>query len=183
MESLGSVDQKVEYFNDCILTQLDYYLPTYSVFRHTADKPWVTDEFRRLIRRRQYAWTHGQLENYKKLRNMVNRLSKQLRQKFYKKRIQGLHNCNASNWWRQTKKLTGQTQKTELITLANQLTDGDLGVLAQRINESLQKVASDLSPLPSFVSVDDSSYQDKYVIHPYEVFYRLSRINIRDRIG
>ena len=74
IESLGSVVQKVEYFNECILTQLDNYLPTYSVFCHTADKPWVTDEFRRLIRRRQYAWTHSQLEKYKKLRNMVNRL-------------------------------------------------------------------------------------------------------------
>jgi len=72
MESHGPVDQKVEYLNNYILTQLDYYLPTYSVVRHTADKPWVTDEFRQLIRRRQFAWMHGQLENYEKLRNMVN---------------------------------------------------------------------------------------------------------------
>ena len=61
--------------------------------------------------------------------------------------------------------------------------DGDLGVLAQKINESLQQVASDLSPLLSFVSVDDSSYQDKYIIHPYEVFHRLSRTNIRKSVG
>ena len=85
MESLRSVDQKVGYFNDCILTKLDYYSPTYSVARHTADELWVTDEFRRLFRQCQYAWMHGQLENYKKLRNMINRLSKQLRQNSMKK--------------------------------------------------------------------------------------------------
>jgi len=89
MESLGSVDLKVEYFNNCILTQLDYYLPTYSVIRHITDKPLVTDEFRRIIRQRQYAWTHGQLENYKKLRNMVNCLSEQFRQNFYKNESMG----------------------------------------------------------------------------------------------
>jgi len=35
MESLGPVDQKVEYFNNYIQTQLDHYLLTYSVIRHT----------------------------------------------------------------------------------------------------------------------------------------------------
>jgi len=38
-------------------------------------------------------------------------------------------------------------------------------------------------PLLNFVSEDDSSYQDKYMIHPYEVFHKLSRINIRNYVG
>jgi len=52
------------------------------------------------------------------------------------------------------------------INDTRQPADGDLGILAQRINESLQKVTSVLSPLLNFVSEDNSSYQDNYIIHP-----------------
>jgi hypothetical protein len=58
-----------------------------------------------------------------------------------------LHQCNAHNWWRQTKKLAGQTRNSEMITLANKLTNGDFELLAEKINVSLKQVSSDLSPL------------------------------------
>ena len=62
---------------------LDQYLPRRTATRHTNDKPWITDEFRRLIRRRQYAFTHDDQPLYRRLCNAVNRASKRLRKRYY----------------------------------------------------------------------------------------------------
>jgi len=56
---------------------------------------------------------HNNKSDYNRLRNAVNRLSIKLRERFYKKKIEGLRQSNASNWWRQTKKLTGQVSKPD----------------------------------------------------------------------
>lgn len=57
---------------------LDQYLPRRTATRHTNDKPWITDEIRRLIRRRQYAFTHDNQPLYRRLRNAVNHALKRL---------------------------------------------------------------------------------------------------------
>ena len=49
------------------------HFPYKSVTRHTADKPWVTDYFRHLIRQRQRAIMSGDLDEARRLRNLVNR--------------------------------------------------------------------------------------------------------------
>jgi len=118
---MQSVESMTSYFYKTVLNLLNEYLPERVVMRHTTNKPWVTDEFCRLIRRRQHAWTNNNIQEYKKLRNQVTRLSYKLRRKFYDKRIKDLRNCNALNWWRETKRLTGQSNKSDLTGLANSL--------------------------------------------------------------
>ena len=76
---LDSIDAKVDYFNETVKTLLDVHLPLYCTERCINDKPWVTTEFRRLIRSRQFAWSTGDRCSFNKLRNRVNRLAKQLR--------------------------------------------------------------------------------------------------------
>ena len=83
LETINNINVKVEYFNYCIITLLNYFLPLQVVERRQSDKPWVNDKFRRLIRCRQHAWTSGDRSTYNKLRNQVNRLSKHLRNQFY----------------------------------------------------------------------------------------------------
>jgi hypothetical protein len=75
LETIDDLDSKVAYFNNSITTLLDFYLPVHIVQRRLSDKPWITDQFRRLIRRRQYALTSGNRTQYNQLRNQVNRLS------------------------------------------------------------------------------------------------------------
>lgn len=189
LETFESVNDKLDCFNNVVLSLLDYYLPTYTVKRHTNDKPWITDEFRKLIRQRQYAFRHGKTEQYKRLRNDVNRKAKKLREKYYHDKIQQLKSSDSRNWWRQIKRLTGQGINSDLQNLANIHTDGNFSTLAQNINQSLQNVAADLSPLsPNFCEMSEYDTDDKelaYVrtIHPIEVFYKLSRINIHKSIG
>ena len=48
--------------------------PCKNVKRHTADKPWVTDGFRKLIKLRQRIFLCGNMSQMRKLRNQVNRV-------------------------------------------------------------------------------------------------------------
>jgi hypothetical protein len=177
---IDDVDLKVTYFNNCVITLLNTFLPVYSVSRHTSDKPWITDEFRRLIRCRQHAWTSGNRTQYKRLRNQVNRLSRQLRQQFYNKRLQNLRTCDPRLWWREIKRLTGQSARSEseMSSLVNDAAGGDARLLADLVNESLQQVSCDLRPLSPTYIVDTTDADTQYSIKPYEVFDKLTRINI-----
>jgi len=141
------------YFYNVTKSLLEYYLTLRSVIRFSTDKPWITDEFRRLIRQRQYAWTHKNKSEYNRLCNALNRLWIKLRERFYKK-IEGLWQSNASNWWRQTEKLTGQVSKLVLVGLANGITDGRMQRLSNNINASLIKVSADLDRLTAATPTD-----------------------------
>jgi len=184
---MSSTESMVEYFYDVTTSLLNEYLPTYEVTRYSTDKPWITDEFRRLIRQRQYAWTHNNMFDYHRYRNSVNRLSKTLRKTFYQKRIAGLRNCDSANWWKQTKLLTGQASKSELLGLANTITGGDVKQLANVINDSLIKVSDDLKRLTSVDNcLSDSDVpldECDFTISPEAVFHRLEKINIRKAPG
>jgi len=60
---------------------VDYYLLLKTVKRHSTDKPWVSDQFRHLIRCRQHALKTGQTARYRAYRNRVQRMSRTLRRK------------------------------------------------------------------------------------------------------
>ena len=60
---------------------LNQYLPLRPRSRNVNDKPWVTETFRRAIRRRQYAWTNRNMDDYRRYRNQVSRLAKSLRKR------------------------------------------------------------------------------------------------------
>ena len=58
-----------------VISLMDKLFTNKVVTRHTADKPWVTDYFRCLIRKRQRAFMRGDKCEYKVLRNEVNNAS------------------------------------------------------------------------------------------------------------
>ena len=71
------------------------HFPYKSVTRHTADKPWVTDYFRHLIRQRQRAIMSGDIDEARRLRKFVNRTapnyvndSTSRRSRHWRKRLQ-----------------------------------------------------------------------------------------------
>ena len=108
------------------------------------DKPWITEEFRRVIRRRQYAYTHGHMSEYRRYRNQALRLAKTLRKRFYQAKVKHLRQSDSRNWWRQMKRFTGQPNANDLSGLANSAANGDISVLADMINVSLKRVSDDL---------------------------------------
>ena len=135
---MDTCDEMTHAFYSTITGLLDLYMPLTTVKRHTTDKPWVTDQFRHLIRCRQHALKTGQMERYRALRNRVQRATRTLRQKFYARKMEGLRVSNPRNWWRSVKQVTGQAVNNSqpLTGLANQLHDGDVQALADSINQS-----------------------------------------------
>jgi len=51
---------------------------------------------------------------------------------FTSKKIDGLCKCSATNWWCQTKRLTGQVRKQDRAGPVNELTDGNMQKLANQ---------------------------------------------------
>ena len=83
----------VQYFYSVVLSLLDNYLP---FVRNSldCDKPWVTPEFRLLVKRRQRAFLSGQSSLYRNLRNKTQRMAKNLRKKYFEKKIESLHSLD-----------------------------------------------------------------------------------------
>ena len=137
------------FFNNSIHGLLDQFLPTYTVKRHSTDKPWINDTFRRLIRVRQYAFRQGNLEKYKSCRNKVQRCAKLLRKKYYESKVADLRRADPRNWWSRVKNITGMSSLSSgaLNGLANEKYNGDVEMLANEVNKFFHSVSSDLQPL------------------------------------
>ena len=66
---LDSCADQYSYYQTVICNLMEICFPTKIVTRHMADKPWVTDWFRDLVRKRQRAHMNGDLNQAKILRN------------------------------------------------------------------------------------------------------------------
>ncbi len=153
------------YFYDTITTLLNKHLPFKSVTSYDTDKPWVTVDFKSLIRKRQAARGAGSGAKFNMYRNQVNRACKTLRSKYYNRNINGLQRSNPRQWWRKTQALIGRkSENSSLVSLSKDLCNGDSAELAERVNIFFQSVSSHLPPLPP---PPDQLYTDvpsKYII-------------------
>ena len=84
---LPTCEQQLNVFNCSIRTLLDTHLPEREIRRCSSDRPWIDDNFRYLIRRRQKALLPGNQLLYRLYRNKVNRGRKSLQRKYYQRKI------------------------------------------------------------------------------------------------
>ncbi len=96
---------QISYLIDCLM---DICFPYKIVTGHSADKPWVTDGFRLLVRKRQKAHMSGNFPQEKILRNKVNRVATKLRYEFYQKHVTALKDTVFRDWRKNLKKLMGR---------------------------------------------------------------------------
>ena len=89
---LDSCADQYSYYQTVICNLMEICFPTKIVRRHTADKPWVTDWFRDLVRKGQRAHMSGDLNQAKILRNEVNRAASKLKYNFYQTQIAAIMN-------------------------------------------------------------------------------------------
>ena len=174
----ASSEEMAKLFYSEVLSLLNYYLPLRPKIQNLNDKPWVTEEFRRVIRRRQYAWTHHHMAEYRRYRNQALRLAKTLRKRFYDAKVKHLRQSDSRNWWRQMKRFTGQSKTSETSGLANSVANGNVCALADMINESLKRVSDDLQPLCADSEITSTAIPDEYTILPQTVLAKLERIKI-----
>jgi len=80
---MGTFEEMVNFFYSIILQLLDFYILITRKSTNNLDKPWVTTEFRHLVKQRHRAFWGSQTEHYRKLRNKVQRMASTFR-KFLK---------------------------------------------------------------------------------------------------
>ena len=104
---LHTCEEKYNYYKDVVISLMDTFFTNKVVTRHTADKPWVTDYFRCLIRKRQRAFMRGDTCEYNALRNETNRAAARLKFEFYQKHILSITESGTRDWWKNMKKIMG----------------------------------------------------------------------------
>ena len=65
---LTTCEEKHSYYQTIVNSLMEHCFAIKTVTRHTADKPWITDLFRNLIRKRQRAYKSGNRDEYRVLR-------------------------------------------------------------------------------------------------------------------
>ena len=115
---------------------IEMCFPYKIVTRHSADKPWVTDGFRLLARKRQRAHMSGNFAQEKILLNKVNRAATKLRYEFYQKHVTALRDTRSHDWWKNMKNLMGieANDSSKMQGLANKVADGNCEMLANSMN-------------------------------------------------
>ena len=149
---IPSRDQMANSVYDLTLSLLDELLPPKVAIRHTNDRPWITDQFRSLIRRLQAAWSSKETLNYRRLRNKINHMLPKLKKNYFATKLHCLQNTNSHNWWGQTNIISGQTTQaySGIESLANHVTEEDVHALADKINIFFHSVSKDLPPMALF---------------------------------
>ena len=175
---MGTYEEMTVCFYDTIISLVDYHLPLWKIKRHSTDKPWITDQLRRLTRCGHKASKNGQ--TVKMYRNKV-----QVRRKFYDREIHNLRNSDQHEWWRSIKQITGLSRPSTkpLQSLASQLHDSDKHELASSI-KLRQQVATDLQLLADDIALPPpNAIPDDFVIDLTTVEVKMSHININKAPG
>ena len=184
---LDSCNEKYVYYQTVIDKLIEICFPSKVVTRHTGDKPWITDGYRLLIRKRQRAHMRGDMAEARSLRNQVNRATAKLKFEFYHTRIEAMHESGTKNWWKNMKKLMGQktTDKSNVQSLANKTTDGNVELLASKMNDFFVSVSEHLPRLDRNNEAFDVEGQlpDEYVIDLTTTLQALRKVKANKATG
>ena len=98
VEDADIYEDKLKLLTDMITTGLDIIMPVKQFKVHTDDPPWITAEFKALIKCRQKAFAKGDTERFRHNRNAFNRECKSLRGKYYASKVNNLKKTEPSQW-------------------------------------------------------------------------------------
>ena len=187
MSRLRTCDEQYVFYETVINYLMDQCFPYKTVTRHSADKPWVTDAFRALVKKRQRAHMRGDYLQERWYRNKVNRAAVKHQKEFYQSKIVALTESSTRDWWRHMKSLMGRTSNsaTEMQGLANAMCDGSIELLANRLNEFLVSVSNNLPRLtndhPTFTVYGEIPAD--YIINVPVTEMALQRIKVNKSTG
>ena len=109
LDSAPDCNSKLQTFNESVKIRLHTIMPLKAHKLHHNDAPWVTAEFKTLIKSRQHAFVKGDLVHFHCLRNQVNQEHKLCRSRYYASKIANLKNTKPRQWWSDVKKIAGMT--------------------------------------------------------------------------
>ena len=182
--NLQSCEEQFAFFEKTINALMDEHIPMQIKVIEEKDKPWVTDQYKQLLARRQASFLRNDLPTYRKLRNQANRKSKSLKQHHYRNNVEQLKTSNPRQWWNSIKHFTNKTKPnptSALQSLAQTYSDGDFTSLANKINAFFVSISSDLPPLSN--PPIEFQVPANYIISVADVERKLASINTNKSLG
>lgn len=177
-----SLDNQFALFSKLLSSTIATHLPLRTCKVHSKDKPWITEDIKKTISKRQNAWSSGYTLKYNFYRNKVRKLCKSSRKSYYDKNILNTQEPNPQKWWKNVKAIAGLTNSEPLSSIFH---DGEFKSgpeLAELIADSFCNVASSLPSLQfSKVSVD--SVPDEFIVSPNQVATELEKISLQKATG
>jgi hypothetical protein len=174
-----SCEEKTKTLEMIIKTGMDILLPLKSKKVIVNEPPWINDQLKSLIHERQVALAQGDLGNFRRLRNRVNRLRKSCRTKYYASKVEHLRDCDPRRWWKESLGGMQSATRTEPTSFLKHIDAGrnsSLENLANIVNNTF------LAPMDLFTPLAPSWPPD---VHPdnspsvteYCVFEKLALLN------
>ena len=156
--------EKVEAFNYILVEALNTCTPQKHVHMHPSNKEWMTPHIKDAISARQKAFSKGDKERYKEMKDKVANLIKNAQRKFYETNVSEFCMSNPRKWYKSIYALCGaERQRTtpaapssdKLKEVANKLLQAFTAPWKNRTEKAL--LASEISdrlqdrppPLPS----------------------------------
>ena len=164
---IQSCINQYHFFSSIITSLLDVHLPAKTTKIHATDKPWITQQFKDLISRRQEAKNTGNDLVFNFYRNKVNRTSKTLRSNYYQRQVEELKTSDPHSWWSKTKQIIGVDRKgggAEFSNIANKQFNGDNAKMVDEMNIFLHSVSEHLTPLSPASKPPIDTVPDEFII-------------------
>ena len=134
-----------------------------------------------LIKQRQVAFTHEDLDSFRSLRNRASRLRKSCRAKYYESKAGQLMNCKPRTWWKEVKTLGDMKSATRTDPLSG-LThvlpgpNSSSTALADTVNGAFLEPMSTLTLLGP-VSTADARYSNPPSVSEFGILKKFFVLN------
>lgn len=107
LDTAVGCENKLRLFLDFVRTGIDIIMPLKPVKLHVNNAPWITTEFKELIRARDKASSRGDSDNFRWLRNKVNHERKLCLSRYFNTKVANVKTTKLSQWWGEVKKIAG----------------------------------------------------------------------------
>ena len=144
---LQSCDEQFRFFTNTVNDICEKFLPPQRVKTDSSDKPWITPEIKRLIKKRQRSWSRGNDIAFKHYRNTVIVKCKKARSCYFKRNIADVQQSNPKKWWSAVKNIAGLSSPKSVKSLMYNNRPYQGKELADLFNDKFVAVGSNLPPL------------------------------------
>ena len=105
-----SLDKKCQLFNEVLHAKYLEFFPEKTFTRCESDKPWISPQIKKLIRKKCKLFQEGDLQNAKKLRNHITSLTRSAKKDYGREKFSdSLRHTNPRKWHRAVKQITGKS--------------------------------------------------------------------------
>ncbi len=112
----SNVDEKVNKFTATLTNSLDQCLPERSIKFHLSEKPQITPQIKREIKKRQQTYTRGDTGKYKEKCEKVAGLVSKAKLRYYRSKVENVKHHDQGRWYKSIYKLAAAEEPRGTIS-------------------------------------------------------------------